>query len=405
MQINLRGLIEIKLLFLRFVFRSLKLLKPKKILCIPLGINFIGYFAGSFGLGVALRACVSAAYSSNIPLVVRNIQPKIKNLQEESSISNITSNKCIYPINCININPDLFYRLPLWLKQYEWREKYNIGYWFWELADAPISWKYAADFVDEIWVSSNFNLLAMKNFHSNVIKIPMGIDLKQSNTIFDSKKYGLNDTTFKFLTSFDFFSSLNRKNPIGTINAFLLAFPESHTNVSLIIKSTNGHQFPKELESLKTAAHGNKRIIFIDSNILTEEQTALMALCNSYVSLHRAEGFGLGLAEAMLLGKPVIATGYSGNLEFMNPQNSFLIPYKMKRLEKHEYPDAHGQYWADPDIFEAAKIMKLIFENECLRTSIGLAAKKYIEVHHSKKIMGNHIKDRLIDIQNRNNFK
>jgi glycosyltransferase involved in cell wall biosynthesis len=337
--------------------------------------------------------------------VVRNIQPKIKNLQGESSISNITSNKCIYPINCININPDFFYRLPIWLKQYEWREKYNIGYWFWELADAPISWKYAADFVDEIWVSSNFNLLAMKNFHSNVIKIPMGIDLKQSNTIFDLKKYGLNDPTFKFLTSFDFFSSLNRKNPIGTINAFLLAFPESHTNVSLIIKSTNGHQFPKELESLKTAANGDKRIIFIDSNILTEEQTALMTLCNSYVSLHRAEGFGLGLAEAMLLGKPVIATGYSGNLEFMNPQNSFLIPYKMKRLEKHEYPDAYGQYWADPDIFEAAKIMKSIFENEYLRTSTGLVAKKYIEAHHSTKMMGNHIKNRLLGIQNRNNFK
>lgn len=400
MQFNRRVLTQIKIIFFSLIFSALRVLKSKKISFIPFGINYIGYYTGTFGLGVALRTCVRASHTENIPLILRNIRPDIKNLQTDFSLRSLASSNCNYPINCFNINPDLFYKVPLWLKHSEWREKYNIGYWFWELANAPATWKYAAEFVDEVWVSSDFNLFAMRNLHSRVIKIPMGIHVEQSGTIFDLKKYGVNDSSFKFLTSFDFFSSFNRKNPISTIKAFLMAFPKCHTNVNLIVKSINGNQFPNELMLLKTAAQDDKRIIVIDSNLTSEEQTALMTLCNSYISLHRAEGFGLGLAEAMFLSKPVIATGYSGNLEFMNPENSFLVPYELKRIQKDEYSNAQGQYWADPNIFEASKVMKLVYENESLRTSIGLAAKCYIQKYHSINTMGNCIKNRLLEIKN-----
>lgn len=395
-----RAIKPIKPLALKILFLCMSLMNSKRDFRV-IGINFIGFYAGSFGLGVALRRAVQSSLQSGVLVTVKKLKPRIKNLQVDTSIEHLLSTQCIYPVNCININPDAFHHIPLWLKKNEWCGKYNIGYWFWELAKHPDSWKYAAMFVDEVWVSSEFNLISMQGLHDNVFKIPMGVFPAKPCGSINLNKLKIPQDSFKFLFIFDFFSSFERKNPLATIEAFLLAFPDRDSNVNLIIKSTNGSHFPHQLSQLKTYALKDPRIILIDFLISNEELICLIESSNAYVSLHRSEGFGMGLAEAMLMGKPTIATGYSGNLEFMNSQNSFLVPYQLRPLKEGEYPNWQNQFWAEPSISEASNILKIVFNNPDLRSAVGHKAKKDIELNHSAYAMGSAIKDRLQEIENK----
>jgi len=388
---------------LTFLFYLLKVLKSKKIIFNSFGINFIGYHSNEFGLGIALKQTILATKFVQIPFVVKDQKLKITHLQSTLSktknLDYLTSSHLPHSLNCILINPDLFYRLPYHLNWRQFSCKYNIGYWFWELSNFPKSWKYASNYIDEIWVSSDFNLNAMKQAHQNVFKIPLAVNIDSDLTKFNPRKYYIPNDTFKFFFSFDLLSSINRKNPQGIISAFLKAFPDKSINVTLIIKTSNSKFFPIELAKFKKLSEIDRRIIFINEHLPTEEMNSLTNFIDSYVSLHRSEGFGLGIAEAMLLGKPVIATAYSGNLEFMNSQNSFLVPYQLRPLKKDEYIDTSSQYWAEPDIQIASQIMRSVFENKGLRDSIGQNAKKYIELNHSSLVMGKAIFNRLMEVQ------
>ena len=138
---------------------------------------------------------------------------------------------------------------------------------------------------------------------------------------------GLPPDRFVFLFTFDFLSTTARKNPIGLVEAFRLAF-EPGSGPMLLLKSINAERCPQDLSALKEAAAGHPDIQLSDAYVTQEHMQALTAACDCYVSLHRSEGFGLGLAEAMAYGKPTIATGYSGNLGFMDESNSYLVSYR-----------------------------------------------------------------------------
>ena len=164
---------------------------------------------------------------------------------------------------------------------------------------------------------------------------------------------------FLFLFLFDFLSVLQRKNPLGLIEAFTRAFSPDEGPV-LVIKSINGSLRASELEQVRMAAAGRPDILVVDRHYSAEEKNALLGACDCYVSLHRSEGLGLTLAEAMALGKPVIATGYSGNLHFMTPDNSYLVDYTLSAV-----PPACGPYpttarWAAPDLGHAARLLRMV---------------------------------------------
>lgn len=367
---------------------------------VELGVNFVGFAKAEMGLGEALRSLVCVAQASHVPFLVRDFDPGIQSQQSNQSMDAFLASSCRFPINCLCVNPDLLYLLPKWLRYEEWGRRYNIGYWFWELPNFPKTWRYATKVIDEVWVNTEYVASAMRQACARVVKIPFAVEFDAPAEKLDRNYFGLDQRAFLFLFSYDFLSSSGRKNPEAVIQAFLKAFPStSEAGVGLIVKSVNGHLNQTQLNSLRDNFQHDPRITILDKQLRTEEMRALIGCSDCYVSLHRAEGLGLGMAEAMYLGKPVIATAYSGNMEFMNHENSCLVPYQLIAVKLDEYPNADGQVWADPDVDAAAQEMKKVFEDPSFAASIGNNAAEYMREHHSFAVAGKAVSERLQEIQ------
>ena len=172
--------------------------------------------------------------------------------------------------------------------------------------------------------------------------------------------FALPEDRFLFYFGFDFRSFVARKNPEAAIAAFQAAFPPGDDGVGLVIKTLGGADKPDALAALNARVATDPRIVLRDQEYAGAEHATLVQRCDCYVSLHRSEGFGRGPAEAMLLGKPVIATAYSGNMDFMTAENSLLVDYRLMPVRPGEYPGWEGQEWADPDIEQAARHMQAV---------------------------------------------
>jgi glycosyltransferase involved in cell wall biosynthesis len=236
----------------------------------------------------------------------------------------------------------------------------KIGVWGWETNSIPARWAPAFQFVDEIWVYSQFvaeNLAAVTD--TPVIALPPPV--RAPETAAAPIRLDVPDG-FLFLFVFDYSSTIQRKNPVGLINAFKRAFPPGE-GPQLLIKTINGPLLPLSDEEVLWAAEGRPDIHVIDRSLTFEERNSLIQGCDCYVSLHRAEGFGLTLAEAMAIGKPVIGTAYSGNVDFMTDRNSYLVDYELMRVgtDCQIYP-ADGE-WAEPSVEHAAELMRRVYEH------------------------------------------
>jgi glycosyltransferase involved in cell wall biosynthesis len=190
--------------------------------------------------------------------------------------------------------------------------------------------------------------------------------------------FGLPSDRFTFLFSFDFASYPARKNPTAAIDAFRKAFPAGTEPVSLVLKSINGERRGEAMAMIKEQAAADTRIVLMDGFLTRDQVFGLESVADAYVSLHRSEGFGLGLAESMCLGKPVVGTAYSGNLDFMNAANSCLVGYQLIDVRAGEYPHHDGQVWAEPDIDQAAYFMARIAHDGRLRETLGQNAQATI---------------------------
>ncbi len=151
-------------------------------------------------------------------------------------------------------------------------------------------------------------------------------------------------------------------------------------------------------EFMQTSDKLDGRILFVDETLADKEIKGLIAGCDVFVSLHRSEGFGRGIAEAMYYGKPTIVTAYSGNMDFTDHSTSCLVDYDLVPVKKGEYPFAKGQYWADPDISHAAEWMRRLRTNSELCSRIGARAAKSIRETHGAAVVGNRMRGRLSDL-------
>jgi glycosyltransferase involved in cell wall biosynthesis len=206
------------------------------------------------------------------------------------------------------------------------------------------------------------------------------------------------ESRFTFLFTFDFGSVVKRKNPGAVIAAFKRAFKENE-GPQLIVKSINGRIRQKEYEALLWSCDDRKDIFLIDEYFDNDKNAALIATCDCYVSLHRSEGLGLTLAEAMLLEKPVIATNYSGNLDFMNTETSFLVPWEYTEVgqDAAAYP-SHAK-WAEPNIDAASEYMRYVYCNPAISSDIGKRARQHIETHFSPHVTGAKMASRLREVR------
>jgi glycosyltransferase involved in cell wall biosynthesis len=272
--------------------------------------------------------------------------------------------------------------------------RYNIGFWHWELPEFPEEWTGSFKLVDEVWVPSRFvqDSIARKS-PVPVVRIPHAIEINCPPDI-DRRYFNLPES-FLFLAMYDVYSQQERKNPRSVIEAFQKTFGPGDFSAGLVLKVTNPRYQPEEISQLKEMVGSYKNIYLIDEVLKRQELNALINVIDCFVSLHRSEGFGLGLAEAMYLGKPVIGTNWSSNIDFMNSQNSCPVNYQIIKVGQDHGPYKAHQFWAEPDVEHASYFMKKLATDSHFHQMIGSSGQKTIHTEYSPKVVGRMIKDRL----------
>lgn len=251
--------------------------------------------------------------------------------------------------------------------------RWRVGYWVWELPRAPAAWSRARGLVHEIWTPSAFSAAALRAVlpHADIRVVPHPVT--PANGKRARARFGLPDDAFVALTFADPRSSLARKNPEGAVAAFARAFGDD-PGALLVVKLGPAEADRAGVERLRSGAAGN--VVFLDSPLGAPEVADLVASCDVLVSLHRAEGFGLTLAEAMSAGKAAIATGWSGNLEFMTSEASILLPYRLAPVADRAGLYAGGE-WAEPDVDAAAAALRTLRAEPERRAALGERARAH----------------------------
>ena len=332
-----------------------------------LAVNVAGFLRGGLGLGEAARLYVAALCAGGVPVQTTSVQVPLPALPEavrkEVQFEELTASvDPRFNVVCVNA-PELprFYHD---VGPGFFEGKHTIGVWAWETDAVPAEWDWAYSVVDEIWTYSDYVVEVLRaRSPVPVVRVPLPVTAPELSA--PAPDLGLPDR-FTFLFLFDFYSTVQRKNPEGLIEAFKRAFRPGE-GPQLLVKSFNGDYKPERLEQVLHAAAEHPDVRVVDRYVSRPEKDALVASCDCYVSLHRSEGFGLPLAEAMALGKPVIATGYSGNTDFMTEDNSWPVRHRLTEVgpDGENYPpDGH---WAEPDLEHAAECMREVWEDVRLR--------------------------------------
>lgn len=359
------------------------------------GVNVIGLMGEHLGLGEAARQLLSALQAAGVPFRTQEVTSSGGSRLSRPTLGG--SGGKWFPINIICLNPPELQGFQAHVGRNMWDGRYNVAVWVWETETVPRSWRGAANLVDEVWVPSDYVRQAfIKAVNVPIFTVPHAVPVPTHPRYMDRRYLGLPDR-YTFLFLFDFASSIQRKNPLGLVRAFQQAFTPAE-GPRLVIKTLNGDRHPGDFEELLLATGAREDIVVHDRVLTSYERAALLDASDCYVSLHRAEGFGLTMAEAMALGKPVIATGYSGNLEYMTPQNSYLVSYRRARVgvDWDRYPAE--DIWAEPDLAAAAALLRAVWEDQGAATSRGARAKEEIAASCSPEVVGTLVRQRLEEI-------
>jgi glycosyltransferase involved in cell wall biosynthesis len=279
-------------------------------------------------------------------------------------------------------------RLAPWLE-----DRYAIGYWAWELSELPPDWVEAFALFREVWTCSTHAAAAIGRKAPVPVQVmwPALTDAPPSPR--GRPDFELPDDRFTFLFICDLLSESERKNPLGLLRAFRSAFRDDD-RVQLVIKAANGDLRPEDRRRLTDAACGLP-VTIMDRHLSRPEVQALIGVCDAYVSLHRAEGFGYTLAEAMALERPVIATHYSGNVDFMTPWNSFPVPYRLVEMPEDRGRYRKGSVWAEPDLEAAADSMRVVFRDHERAAQVAKRGREDVTLQLSSRACGERIVARL----------
>lgn len=357
-------------------------------------VCLVGYPRGSFGVAENLRSVARALDTTDFSYEIMELESGRYNEEPNDELLNFIVDESDAPVEIWCVNADRTTWAAEKLQRAQGDNVYRIGIWFWELEEFPSDWMSAFDQLDEVWAPSQYIYETLVRVSPiPVFRIPMAVEVPDELSG-SRAAFGLPEERFLFTFSYDFYSFPERKNAQAVIDAFLAAFPDDE-EVSLVIKSTGGHEHPEKFIDLLRLCNRDNRIISIDTTLSRMEMYELLMCSDAYVSLHRAEGFGLGMAESMALGKPVIATRYSGNLDFMTDENSFLVDYEFIEVGQDQYPYWKGQRWANPSVQKAAEHMRKIKEDTVTRSTVSAHGAQYIGEHHSYRVVGKSLTDRI----------
>ena len=358
------------------------------------GINVAGYLTAESGVGAAARGYVKALKYLGLDVALNNFEVAVQSRKEDKTFTAFATNNP-FPINLVCVNAD---QVNAFIQQYGldyFKDKYNIAVWWWETSEFPEDWFESFNNFDEIWVGSSHiqkSISAVSPVPVVLVPPVVSADASSSNRT----RFNLDKDEFLFLCVFDFLSSFERKNPIATIRAFRKAFGPSEP-VRLVLKGINGEKHREHLDALRQEIQDAK-ITVLDEYLSTEDNQALINSCDAYISLHRAEGLGLPIAEAMLHRRPVVATGWSGNLDFNSIANSFLVSYKLVANTVAVGPYKVADTWAEPDIEHATLQMRSLYTDAQKREQLIERAFHDASRYFSEETIGQIIQIRLTSI-------
>lgn len=335
----------------------------------PFGVNLYGFAYGELGIGEDLRMAVACCEAANIPFHVVNVDAG--NIRQADQLlkgkTHDLHSKDLPPYrNNIFCLPafDTASRVFMQKGVSAFEGYHNIGWWPWELSVFPKAWQpYAFKLVDEVWASSTFlEEMYKRSTDKPVHLVPLAVSVDRLKK-HPRKYYGLPEKKYLFLYVFDFNSSVARKNPMAAVNAFKQAFPQTDKSVGLVLKTMNTNPTNSEWQAFLKECKADKRIYVLTETMDRPDVLGLIDCCDVYVSLHRAEGFGRTIAEAIQLEKPVIVTNYSGNIDFSNCMNSSLVSVDIVGVNINEYQwiaTSDDAVWADVILNDASVKMNMV---------------------------------------------
>jgi glycosyltransferase involved in cell wall biosynthesis len=359
-------------------------------------VNVIGLFRYTSGLQQAVKSTVESLSRVGVRTALRDFP--VLFLREPRNRDRYDAIET-HPITIINTGIDLpvseAYRKG---GLHPRTGVHRIGIWWWELEELPAKWHDRDAEIDEVWAPTHFIAGAMRRaFRKPVHTLQPGVELPAYPKL-GKRHFDLSPDRFTFGFVFDMNSRMQRKNPTGTIEAFRRAFHRDEP-VELVIKVSPPESYYKDQWKLLTeaiAATPNVRLI--DRVLDRGELVALLDSFDALVSLHRSEGFGLTCAESMLLGKPVVATGYSGNVDFMNAGNSLLVDYELATIAEDIDPYPRGSVWAEPNLDAAAAHLRTLYKDREMARAMGARAKEDMERDFSLRAAGERMRRRLEEI-------
>jgi len=354
-----------------------------------------GFFNESLGIGQGGRLSARAFRRAGYATMERDLRPAFRHLIDRRAT--LPGDGGVWYIHA---NPSELLVALLTLHPSRWANRYRIGYWAWETPKAPASWVFAADYLHEIWVPSDFVREAVaKTFKEAgredlVVRLrtmphPVTVPVLRARVEIEAMRlaFGLQPERCEVLALFDTKSSATRKNPWGSIDAWTRAFPEPTDAARLTLKVSDLEADRVSRQRLEAIVAARPDIQLVNDRLSEASMEVFFAGFDVLLSLHRSEGFGLPMAEAMAVGVPVIATGWSGNLTFMTAKNAKLIPAGLVRIDDLDGPytgleDDPDQVWGEPDIESAAKALRDLAKSASARKKLGQKGRKVIDGLH-----------------------
>jgi hypothetical protein len=360
---------------------------------LEVGVNLAGYFDSALGVGQVARQLRVALESQGVPVAPVGLRSDSALLAGEPARGLVRARDARHPVNVICVNADGLAGARAELGQAFFEGRPTVGVWWWEAGAFPERWLRAFDHIGELWAGSSHVAEALAAVAPvPVVRIPVPVSVPEP--VGDGRALLGLPEGFLFLSVFDYNSVPARKNPHGSLRAFAES-GVAEAGGRLVLKTLGSDARPDAHRELAEAVAAVPGAQLLDRVLSDREQAALLGACDCYLSLHRSEGFGLAIAEAMLLGKPVIATAYSGPMDFLTPSNSYLVDWQRAPIGPGNEPYPADGWWAEPDITQAAGLMRAVTEDRDQARQRGALAREDIEREHSPAAAGRAMEARL----------
>ena len=359
------------------------------------GVNLAGYFTSVLGLGESARqiaVALEAAGVSTTPVQGLFVPPT----DQQTDYSPVGPQDADHDVNIVVVNGDRMPDFARGVGEEFFAGRPTIGVWWWEVDPLPSAeWSRALQWLDEVWVGTDFiRGLIEPHVEVPVWVFPVPVSVQRLEQPLDRAHFGWKDDETVFLYIWDYHSTEARKNPSGLVEAYRRAFPEG-SNARLVLKCINHESLPESDEKVRLAASGRDDIVVIDRFLSRREMDALLELCDCYVSPHRSEGFGYTPAEAMLLGKPVVVTGYGGTTQYADDTVARIVKWTPSRVGPGALPYPPDGRWADPDLDDLADALRWIVAQPEAAAAMAERGRRRVAEQHNAAVSGAAMRERL----------